>query len=174
MYYREVIYIALGILLLMMGRKLFWLFVGGLGFVAGIEYAGLLLHGQPEWVALVAALVMAVVGLVLAIVMQRVGVGIAGFIAGGYSALSVVQKLGYSLEWLPWVIFLAGGVVGVLLVMKLFDGALIVLSSLTGAFLIIETTQFNQDLTKILFIVLLVAGVAAQASQPRQGANNKN
>lgn len=165
MYYREIIYIVLGILLLMMGRKLFWLFVGGTGFVIGIEYAALFFRDQPQGVILIAALVMALIGLVLAIVMQKVGVGIAGFLSGGYVAMNIVQKLGYDLGWLPWLVFLAGGIIGLILAAKLFDIALIILSSLTGTFLIIAAANIGPESTKILFIALAVTGLVVQASQ---------
>ncbi|MDD5745901.1 MAG: hypothetical protein PHO30_01420 [Candidatus Omnitrophica bacterium] len=165
MFYREIVYIVLGILLLMMGRKLFWLFVGGTGFIVGIEYAGLVFRNQPEGVILIAALVMALIGLILAIVIQKVGVGIAGFLSGGYVAMSIVQKFGYAPGWLPGLVFLVGGIIGAILVVKLFDIALVILSSLTGAFLIISAVNVGPESLRILFIVLTVTGMVIQVSQ---------
>jgi len=47
-----VLNILLGIALLLFGRKAFWLFVAGAGFVAGIALANQILQG-PEWINLV-------------------------------------------------------------------------------------------------------------------------
>jgi len=165
MIYREIVYLALGILLLTTGRKLFWLYVGGTGFIIGMEYAALFFRNQPEGVILIAALIMALIGLILSIAMQKIGVGIAGFLSGGYVAMSVVQKLGYDVSWLPWLVFGLGGIIGVILVVKLFDIALMLLSSLTGAFLIISAVNIGPDNTRILLAVLAVTGLIIQAGQ---------
>ncbi|MBU4304780.1 MAG: hypothetical protein KJ893_04040 [Candidatus Omnitrophica bacterium] len=161
----DIVYILLGILLLMLGRKLFWLFVGGIGFVFGLEYSSVVLQGSSQGTILVTALVLAIIGVVLAFVVQKAGIAVAGFLSGGYIALSIIHELGINIGWLPWVVFLAGGCCGVILVKFLFDWALVVLSSLTGALLIIETVHFSLRLTKILFFLLLSIGIVAQAGQ---------
>jgi NADH-quinone oxidoreductase subunit L len=105
-----------GILLLTLGRKLFWLFVGGSGFVVAFFLTGELLPGQPTWVFLLVALVAGLLGAWLAVRLQWLAVGVGGFLGGGYIAAVFVESLNLSLggpEWLPvllWVIaFLAAG-----------------------------------------------------------------
>lgn len=39
--------VALGLLLLFLGRKLFWVFVGVFGFLAGVQIATRVAQGQP-------------------------------------------------------------------------------------------------------------------------------
>lgn len=160
--YLEIVYIIFGILLLMLGRKLFWLFSGVTCFIIAIEYAGLFLAGRSDKIILIVALICAIIGLILAFVVQKVGLGIAGFLGGGYVSMMLIRELGFSLSWLPWVIFILGGVLGAILITVIFDWALIILSALIGAFLIIQTTDFSLDLTKVLFLCLTVIGIVTQ------------
>ncbi len=160
--YIDIIYIILGIMLLMLGRKLFWLFSGAIAFVFGIEFIPLFLHGQSQHVIWIIALVLSIIAIILAFVIQKIGLGVAGFMAGGYVAMSIVNELKVHIPWLPWVLFLAGGVIGVVFTLVLFDWALILLSSLTGAFLLVQVTGFSLPLAKILFVLLVAMGIATQ------------
>jgi len=166
--YMDIVYITLGIVLLMLGKKLFWLFAGSISFIIGYEYAGLFLEGFPQRNILIIALIMAIIGIVLAFAIQKVGAGIAGFFAGGYVALNIVAELGFLSGWLPWAIFVIGGIVGAVLMYMIFDWAVIVLSSLSGAFFIVTAMNFSMHLTKILFVVLACIGCLVQAYQMKQ------
>jgi len=55
-----------------------------------------------------------------------------------------------------------GGVGGAIILFFIFDWALIFLSTLTGATLIVQMTAFNLWVEIILFIVLVIAGAAFQ------------
>jgi len=54
------------------------------------------------------------------------------------------------------------------LVLALFEWALIILSSLTGAALIVQTIHAGALLTAILFAVLFIVGVVIQAGLRRR------
>jgi len=86
--------LALGILLLLFGRRAFWIFVAVVGFIAGLTFATMFLHGQPELVILLIAIVAGVIGAVLAIMLEWLAILIAGFLAGGYLATSLAVTLG--------------------------------------------------------------------------------
>jgi len=79
----SIISLILGVALLVAGRKLFWLFVGAAGFVTGLQLATQFWQG-PELLAIVIGLVVGVIFALLAIFLQSVAIGIAGFLAGGY------------------------------------------------------------------------------------------
>src|SRR5215470_5889444 len=79
--------IVVGVALLLFGRRLSWVFVGGIGFLTGLEFAPEVVPGQPDWVILVAALVTALVGALLAVMAQAFVIGAIGFVAGGALAL---------------------------------------------------------------------------------------
>jgi hypothetical protein len=154
--------ILVGIGLLVMGRRLFFLFVGLIGFITGIHLASHFFPGQPEWMILAIGLMAGVLGALLALLLQWMAVGLAGFLAGGYITLSVLHVLGLGIrtDWLP---FLIGGILGTLLTIFLFYWALIILSSLAGAGLIMETFHVDHWVETFLFIVLSIAGIVIQS-----------
>jgi hypothetical protein len=160
----DIVRIVAGIALLALGRKLFWLFVGVAGFVLGFSLATQFFRGQPDWIVLVIALVAGLVGVLLALFLQRFAVGVAGFIAGGYILINLLNALGWQTGQFAWLPFVIGGIIGAVLVLILFDWALIILSSLTGATLIAQAIHFGPLITALAFIVLIILGVVIQAS----------
>ena len=74
----KIITALFGVALLTTGRKLYWLFVGVVGFVAGISLSRLLFKSETQWVLLAIALVAGVLGAVLALFLQGLAVGAAG------------------------------------------------------------------------------------------------
>ena len=78
-----IIGVIIGAIILLFGRKLFWLFVAALGFAVGIEIANYFMHEPPVWMTLLAALGLGTLGALLAIMLQKLAIGIAGFVAGG-------------------------------------------------------------------------------------------
>jgi hypothetical protein len=152
-----------GAAMLLLGRKLYWLFVGGAGFVLGTELATWFMQGQPAWVTVLVALVVGIVGALLALFVQRLALAAAGFVAGGYVAASLVSVLGIEAGWLSWLAYLFGGLLGGVLVTALLDWALLVLSSLASAALIVQTIQLGLLPTALLFLVLAALGIAVQA-----------
>lgn len=151
---------AAGALLLVLGWKLFWLFVGVVGFAAGLQAAQWALGPQPFWVLWAAGLVCGIVGAVLALFLQKFAIVISGFLAGGTIALHLVVMLGYHAGVL---IVLIGGVVGAVALYLLFDWALVFLSSVAGATLIVEALGSQLPYAPALVVVLAVAGVIFQA-----------
>lgn len=156
--------IIAGIALLILGRKLFWLFVGVVGFLFGMTIAPQLLPGLSQPVILTIALVFAVLGALLAVMVQKVAVGIAGFIAGIYLTYSLIGLLGLSLGSLIWVVTVVGGVLGALLASSMFDWAIILLSSASGAVMITDNLNLPQPLGLALLIGLFVVGVIIQGN----------
>jgi hypothetical protein len=159
----SVISIILGGALLIAGRKLFWLFVGVAGFVAGLQLATQFWQG-PEVLAIVIGLVVGAIFAVLAIVLQGVAIGVAGFLAGGYIFTVLAGMIGLNQGAFSWIVYLIGGIIGVLLVIFLFDWALITLSSLAGASLITQALLLPGGIAGVVFLVLVIVGVVIQGS----------
>jgi len=158
-----IIPILLGGALLLLGRKLFWLFVAVVGFVVGTSLASQFLQGQSEQFILVIGLLGGVIGALLAIFMQRLAVAAAGFVAGGYLMVTVLGWLGMGSQGVTWLPFLIGGVIGALLVAMMFDWALIFLSSLVGAELVVNGLGARPSISLLLLVVLLVVGMVVQS-----------
>ncbi len=154
--------ILAGIALLVAGRRLFWLFVGLIGFLSGVRLASHFFPGQPEWMVFAIALMAGVFGAFLALVLQWFAIGLAGFFAGGYILATMVKISGWETDGTHWL-FLIGGILGALLILVLFRWALIILSSLAGAGLIIETLHADRWVAILLFAALFIAGVFVQS-----------
>jgi hypothetical protein len=156
--------ILVGAALLLLGRQLYWLFVAGVGFAVAMELVTRLARIESAVLMLVIALVAGFLGALLAIGLQKVAIGLAGFFAGGYVALALLGLGGVQAPVLSWVLTLAGAVIGVVLTLMLFDWGLIALSSLAGAGAIVQALDLTRALSVLVFLVLLTGGVALQAS----------
>jgi hypothetical protein len=161
----NVLMIILGVVLLLVGRKFFWFFVGAVGFIAGVALVPLFLPGQPDWLFLLIALFAGLLGSLIAIFLQGLAIWIGGFLAGGYLTISFLNFINLQTGNLAWIPFVLGGIIGAGLVIVLFDWALIILSSLTGASLIVQNIQFAAYSPALVFIILLIVGIVLQAVQ---------
>jgi Domain of unknown function (DUF4203) len=158
----------IGAVILLFGRKLFWLCVAAVGFAAGVEMAPVLANQPSPLLALTFALVLGFIGALLALFLQKVAIGLVGFLAGGKLATAIaatffVQHTSYSV-----ITFLIGGIIGAVLLLVLFDWALIVLSSVVGAYLIESAIVLPQTGAAILFVALALIGVAVQSMAMRR------
>lgn len=153
--------ILIGIVLLAFGRKLFWLFVAAIGFIVGSEVSAVLLVHQPHWIFL-SALILGLIGAFVAIFVQKMAIRGAGFLAGGYFAMTLCQHLDVAGPERGWIAFLVGGVIGTLLMIFIFNGALIAFSSASGTYLILAPLHLKPELAAILFLVLVIVGVLFQ------------
>jgi hypothetical protein len=152
-----------GIALLTLGRKLFWLFVALIGFEVGAYVAARVFTPQPDWIVLVIAVAVGIVGALLAIFLQQVVVAAAGFVTGGYVAVALLDLFNRDFGLLAVLAFVVGGMIGAALVMMLFDWALIGLSSLAGAMALTNVFLPRSALALLAVVVLFVIGVAIQA-----------
>jgi hypothetical protein len=158
----QIISILVGIAALTLGRKLFWLFVGVVGFVVALSMAAPLFNGQPEWIALTVALVVGALGALIAMFIQKIAVAIAGFLIGGYVLVWLSTLLGLGLESWNWLMVLVGGGLGSIFSASLFEVALIVLSSVAGSVLIATAFDFRPVITALLFLGLVIVGIVVQ------------
>jgi hypothetical protein len=159
--------ILVGIGLLTLGRRLFWLFVGLIGFIWAIRIAAHFFPGHSDWMILCIALMAGVLGALLTVFLQRLAIGLAGFSAGVYIAIRLLHVSGWGTQ-VDWLVFLIGGILGVVLIFVLFDWALIILSSLLGAGLITETIRFGESVMTLLFIALFLSGVLVQSRSKKR------
>jgi hypothetical protein len=151
---------VLGAMMLVLGRKLFWLFVGVIGFAAGLQASQFYFGFQPYWILWTMGLIGGIIGALLALFFQHVAIVVGGFAAGATLALHLTAMLGQNGGFL---IALIGGVVGAVALYLLFDWALIILSSLIGGTFIIQALGWRSVYAPVLFLVILVAvGVMIQ------------
>ncbi len=159
----------IGAVILLFGRKLFWLCVAAVGFAAGVEIAPHLVHEPSSLLALSIALVLGLIGALLALFLQKVAIAVLGFLAGGKLAGAIAAAFFVHYAQYSTIIFVVGGLVGAILLLALFDWALIVVSSLIGAHLIQSAIVLPSSGSTIVFIGLVVIGILAQAASLRRG-----
>ena len=165
--------ILIGVVILFFGRKLFWLCVAAIGFAAGVELAPHLVQDPSALLSLTIALLLGIIGALLALFLQKIAIAVLGFLAGGKLAGAIAAAFFVHYAQHSTIIFVIGGVIGAILLLVLFDWALIVVSSLIGAHLIVyqSTIALPQSGSIILFIGLAVVGILVQvASLRRSGA----
>lgn len=171
--------LILGALLLLAGRKLFWLFVGVVGFFAAYSLSFQYFHLRPAGAQLLVAVVAGLFGVLLALFAQKVAIALAGFLVGAYfaaallgtglapsagPAFSAIAHLSPGQE----IVVLVAGVVAALLAVRLFNLALIVLSALAGAGLVGNALLAGGTLRWALILVLAAIGMAVQLGWSRR------
>jgi hypothetical protein len=150
-----------GAVLLLLGRKLFWLFIAVAGFYFGFEVARTLLGNQPQWLVWLAALAVGAVGGIVAMLFQRVAFALGGFYAGAYVALVLAER--FALGSMSIAVFLVGGIAGAVCASLIMDWAVVVLSSMVGAALVVGTLGLQELASALAYLGLLAVGVAVQA-----------
>src|ERR1700716_351772 len=158
----------IGAVILLFGRKLFWLCVAAVGFATGFEIAPQLIHEPSTIVLLAFAIGFGFIGALLALFLQKIAIAIAGFLAGGKLAVALAVAFLVHSEQYYWITFLIGGIIGAILLLVLFDWALIALSSVVGAYLILGAIALPPSGASILFIALVAVGVIVQATSMRR------
>jgi hypothetical protein len=162
--------ILIGVVVLFFGRKLFWLCVAAIGFAAGVELAPHLVQDPSALLSLTIALLLGIIGALLALFLQKIAIAVLGFLAGGKLAGAIAAAFFVHYAQHSTIIFVIGGVIGAILLLVLFDWALIVVSALIGAHLIVyqSTIALPQSGSIILFIGLAVVGILVQAASLRR------
>lgn len=166
--------VIMGAVMLLFGRKLFWLFVGMVGFLAGSRFATLILAGNSQWIVLLAAVMAGIIGVLLALLFERVAFAAAGFFAGAYLTAAAAVTAGLLPESV--LVLLAGGAVGAIIAALTMDWAIVVLSCLAGAGAVVSAVELSPVLQWILWIGLVLAGLLIQSwglRRPRSHPPNR-
>jgi hypothetical protein len=161
-----IVTILLGLLTLLFGRRIFWLFVGVAGFLFGLSVAQVALPGQAEATQLLAGFCVGLIFAGLALAIQRPMAMLAGFLALGLVGQSLGSQLGLPI-WAQIALFIVFGLLGLLLVAALFDWALIIASSLNGAAAVSAGLAALLSLPAwaalVILLALAILGIAYQA-----------
>lgn len=166
--------ILVGLALLSAGRKLFWLAVGVVGFLLGMKLAALFFDTNSGSTLMIIALASGVLFALVTILLQKIAIGLAGFIAGGYGAFILMRDLRVNFGDLDWLVLAIAGVLGAIIAASVFEWALIILSSLVGSYLIVGSFNVNSNTGLFLFIVLTVFGIAIQTKTRKKSAPKKH
>ena len=152
----------LGAALLLLGRRLYWVAIGVLGFLMGAQLAEQWLAADQVMLRVLVAVCAGVLGAFVAVAFQRVAFALAGFFAAGYLALGVAES--FELESnLALISFAVAGILGAIVASLLMDWAIITLTSLAGASAIALALNLSPAATFITFLVLAIIGIIFQS-----------
>lgn len=124
--------------LLLYGRRLVWLLLGGVGFLAGLWIATRFAVPAAGWSPWVAGLVGGFAGVLLAFFLQGVVLTVVGGLLGAFVTVVLLSGLSEVPWTLVWVLVVIGSILGAVLLRRAYAGALIVITSFVGARLLVE------------------------------------
>jgi len=154
--------ILVAIALVLFGRRLFWFFIACIGFAAGYGLAGEIFTGAEPDVLLIAGLILGFFGMLVAFFLQKFAVSLGGFLAGCYISLVIMEIIGVPIEGWALLALVIGGLIGIFVLNALFDPALVLLSSIAGAALLVQATMPNPPVDVIVFLIVALLGVVFQ------------
>jgi hypothetical protein len=143
-----VVSIIAGLLLLLVGRKGFWFFLGLAGIAFAITFIPRYFPDLSQQTLLIVSIVAGVAGGALAFALAKVLVWVGGFVGGGYLGIIVWQ--------------IVGGILGMLIAKLLFESVLVVASSAMGAALLVHLCGFEGTLGLVALVVLTAVGIIVQ------------
>jgi hypothetical protein len=170
MAYLNYIWIVIGLLLLLLGRKIYWLSVGIIGFALGFFFAPRVLGSESAWLTLIIAIFAGILCALLARYLQTIAVGLVGFIAGGYLIVAILDAVRVQTGNYYWIAILIGGIIGAIFMTVLFDWTLIIITSLIGAWMISQNIPIPLEppIPFVVFLVLGLVGVVIQAGMRKK------
>ena len=142
--------------------------MAAVGFAVGVEIAPLLVNEPSSLLALLIALVLGILGALLALFLQKVAIAVLGFFAGGKLATAIAAAFFVHYAQYSTIIFVIGGIIGAILLLAVFGWALIVVSSFIGAYLIQSAIVLPPTGSTLVFIGLAIVGIFVQAASFRR------
>ena len=159
----SILRILMGLIVLLAGRKLYWLFIAVVGFSTGFLLADIFVPQSSTWLSILIGLIIGSLCALLAVFLNRLAVVLVGFLGGGLLAIQLLANFEISSGHFSWISFIIGGIIGIFLAVFLFDWALIIFSSLFGAILIGSAWENPSALINLLLLVLFLIGIGIQA-----------
>jgi hypothetical protein len=123
--------VIIGAVVLFLGRELHFLFAAAMATLIGFRLTPLLPSQWPAWYGYGFIALLALLAAVVPVINQRAGYFVSGFLAGGYL---LVEYYAPGILTLPLLPFLVGGFVGSLILGIFTEWALMILSSVIGAY----------------------------------------
>ena len=160
---------VLGVLLLLWGPRSKRLVAAAPGILLGALLAASLLSDQSPSTQAGGAAIAGLAGGIVALLIQATALRLAGALIGAVTAAAFYPLLG-SQALLPWWIPLAGALVGLFLIPRLFRTTLKLLSPVFGAICLCYAAGLDADQQLYGLIGFSLLGYGLQAGLSRRGA----
>ena len=157
---------GLGLLLVLFGRRLYWLFFACIGFLLGslpLQY--LIDLRKSDWWWQLVPLAAGLVSAFLVVFVKKKALRVAGLLSGAYLGYTISEA--YLVQPWPWLALLLVGLLTYWLVLPMFNGFLVLLSSCLGAHLILVQADLPQETRLVGWGFLALLGIWLQAKRSR-------
>lgn len=159
----QVVAFSIGFLMLLIGRKLPWIYVGGIAFIVGDFVARQNYFPiDPGTDLLIFALASMVLGVILGLYLEGPSVILATLIGGAYLITTLPVLMAWDTSWLTWQWAVGTGFVSLLLLLLWHDFTLIVLSTFVGTILVTEVLSLAVLSRDTVFLLFLILGFIVQ------------
>ena len=159
--------ILIGIALIILGRKALWLGVFSGSFLAGVQLLSYVLFDQPESTIWILSAIAASFILMLYLTLEKAMVVILGALGGGFFAFSICNASGFLAADTfssKFAIYVAGGLVGILLMKLVFEWTMKAFTALVGAYMV-SSFLIGQPIFQLLaLVVLAIIGITIQGN----------
>jgi len=149
----------MGGVMLFLGRELNFLFAGSMTALLAIRFLSFLPSGLPSWSNIAFVIGMGIIAAGIALINERVGYVVSGFVAGGY-ILSEYYSPGTN--GVPILPFIVGSGLGAVIMGLLTEWAMIVVSSLIGAVYVASIFSMGQTERTLVTAGLVIFGTVVQ------------
>ena len=156
--------IVVGLVLVLVGRQFFPLFVALIGFAFGYSIASETLSPEQTNEMLAVGGGGAILGAILVMAVRKIVSRFIGLVAGAYAGFMVVGAWGLTDGNLVWIVAGVSAAVGFLAGRFLFEWMLLVVSVVVGASLVVGAIEWNQENhAEFAFVGLIIAGLMIQS-----------
>ena len=147
-------------ILLFLGRELNFLFAAGMAILIGFRLTPLLPAQWPGYYHYIFIGLLGLVAAIVALINERAGYFLSGFLAGGYIA---VEYYAPGVLTVPLFPFILGGVLGSLVLGIFTEWAMILVSCLMGAYYVTTFFALNPTAEILVGSGLFIIGALTQA-----------
>jgi hypothetical protein len=160
--------VVLGLVLAFAGQRFIWLLIGLAGFVLGYDLVTFFIPDQAGTVQLIIGVVVGLIGVFLARKFTHILLVVAGFVLVGNALLAIGTALNIEGGFAQLLLFVVGGLIGLALVRMALKWAIILISVLGGASMVMLGLPdlLNREPGALMLLgglVVVVAGFIVQA-----------
>jgi hypothetical protein len=150
---------AAGVVILILGRELSFLFSAAMAAFLGYRLTPLLPSTWPSWSENAFVLSLAVVAAILTSLDKRAGYYVSGFLIGGYVFSELYAPNSLSIPLLPFII---GSVLGAVLIGIFTEWAMILVSTLIGTYILYGILPLVGTARTLASAGIFIVGALAQ------------
>jgi len=148
-----------GALMLFLGRELNFVFAGGFAVLFAFRVLPLLPASWPAWSDTAFIIGMGLIAAAIALINTRLGYYVSGFLGGGYFLVEYFAPGGSNIPLIP---FFVGSVIGAFIMGFFGEWALMIISSVVGAFFIVDLFILRPEVEMLISGGLFMVGALVQ------------